>query len=466
MTRRTLFIILSVCLLAIAPMHVASANNKDSEPKFKVDRIVTDTGIEAWLVEDHSLPLVTIKFAFKGGLINDPADKAGLSKLVSVLLDEGAGDIKSQEFQAQLSDNAIYMSFAPGRDAFMGGLRTTSENKKLAFDLLGQALTSPRFDAEAIQRMKDALGAEIKTNKGDPAWLSARTFNGIVFAGHYYAQPGGGTLASLERITRRDLIDFVKTQFAQNLLSVIIVGDMTKDETRDMLADVFGKLPKKVDAPTAELAQLSDAGKTVLLPINTPQTYIAIAQPGIARTDKDWYTAQVMTYILGGGGFDSRLMHEVREKRGLTYGIYSSLITQDYTHVLQTTLSVGNAKTQEALTVIRDEFNRMAKEKVTKQELADAKSYLIGALPLELTTTSDIADVLLSLRMSNLTPDELFTRTERINAVTVSDVQAMAKRLLDPAQMTTILVGSPEGINVDVLLDRAPGIDDAADEAE
>lgn len=451
------------CVLLLALAAQAAPARTKEEPRFQVDRIVSDAGMEAWLVEDHSLPLVTVKFAFAGGMINDPPEKPGLAKLASVLLDEGAGDMKSQEFQAQLSDNAIYLAFSPGRDAFMGALRTTSEHKKLAFDLLTQALTAPRFDADAIGRMKDALAADIKTNVGDPAWLSARTFNGIVFAGHFYAQPGGGTLASLARITRRDLVDFVKTQFAQNLLSVVIVGDMTKDEARDMLTRVFGRLPAEGVKPQGQTALLADAGKTVLLPLNTPQTYIAIAQPGIARTDKDWYTAQVMTYILGGGGFDSRLMHEVREKRGLTYGIYSSLLTQDYANALQTTLSVGNAKTQEALDVIRAQFSRMIKEKVSRQELADAKSYLIGALPLELTTTGDIADVLMSLRLSGLTPDELFVRAERIKAVSAADVQAMAKRLLDPASMTTVLVGNPEGINVDILLDRAPGLGDAGE---
>ena len=446
------------CVLLLAITHPAAAKNDG--PNFKVDRIVSDTGIEAWLVEDHSLPIVTMKFAFAGGLIHDPEDKAGLAKLASILLDEGAGDIKSQAFQAQLTNNAIYMSFTPGRDAFMGSLRTTSEHKKLAFELLNLALNKPRFDPDAIGRMKDALAAEIKTNKGDPAWLSARTFNGIVFEGHFYSQPGGGTLSSLSRITRNDLVDFAKSQFAQNLLSIVIVGDITKDEAHAMITQVFGTLPEKSDRPEGKTATQVHAGKTVLLPIDTPQTYIAIAQPGISRTDKDWYTAQVMAYILGGGGFDSRLMREVREKRGLTYGIFSSLLTQDYANVLQTTLSVGNAKTSEALTVIRDEFARMSDTKVSKQELEDAKSYLIGALPLELTTTNDIADVLMSLRLSNLTPDELSVRAKRINAVTAKDIQEMAKRLLDPSLMTTILVGQPEGINVDIMLDRAPGLGD------
>lgn len=450
-----LFMVFILSLLILLPPAPALAET----PPLDVKIITMENGIEAWLVEDDTLPLVTMKFFFKGGLINDPEDKAGTAKLVSVLLDEGAGDLDSQAFQSQLSNHAIGLSFSPGRDAFYGSLRTTTAHRDLAFDLLKMALTQPRFDNDAISRMKNALSAEITTNMGDPAWLSARTFNGVVFEGHYYSQPGGGTPASLTRITRRDLQDFVATQFAQNLLRVVIVGDMTADETIAMLENVFGSLPVNGDPAESTPAVLANVGKTVLLPLDTPQTYIAIAQPGIARTDDDWYIAQVMSFILGGGSFDARLMREVREKRGLTYGIYSSLLAQQDGQVLQTTLSTGNAKAKEALDVITAEFARIASESVTPEELANAKSYLIGALPLELTTTSDIADVLSSLQIFGLSPTELSARAQRIEAVSAGDVKALAARLLDPAQMTTILVGQPEGMNVDILLDRAPGLD-------
>ena len=444
-----------LCLfLAVA----SPAHAQDKTPKLDVQTIKLPSGGQAWLVEDHSLPLVTVKFAFTGGLALDPEDKRGVAKLVSVLLDEGAGDMKSQTFQAQLSNHAIGLSFAPGRDAFHGSLRTTSTHRALAFDLLRLALTQPRFDADAITRMKNALTAELKTNLGDPAWLSARTFNGLVFEGHYYAQPGGGTMAGIAAASRRDLQEYVSSQFAQDLLRVVIVGDMTKAEAETMLTEVFGNLPAQGRAPDVKAAVLANAGKTALLPLDTPQTYIAIAQPGIARAAKEWYAAQVMSFILGGGSFDARLMREVREKRGLTYGVYTSLLSQAHGEVLQTTLSAGNEKAAEAVNVIREEFARMAKDGASTQELADAKSYLIGSMPLELTTTGDIADALLSLQLYGLPPDELARRADRIRSVTAKDIRQLSEKLLDPALMTTILVGRPEGIHVDVLLDRAPGL--------
>lgn len=434
------------------------AQLKPAAVDLDVKVIKTESGIEAWLVEDHSLPLITMKFSFQGGLINDPEDKPGVAKMVSVLLDEGAGDLKSQPFQEQLSNNAIVMGFTPGRDAFHGVLKTTTENKDLAFNLLALALAHPRFDNDAVERMRNAIMAENKDNLGDPAWLSARTFNGEVFEGHYYSLPGAGTLSSIPRITRRDLQDFVDAQFAQNLLKVVIVGDVTEDGAREMLQKIFGELPDHGQLVTADEAKLANPGKTILLPLDTPQTYVAIANPGVTRGSDDWYAAEVMAYILGGDGFDSRLMSEVRKKRGLTYGVYSSLMSQKYAHVLQTTLSCTAGKTQEAVDTIKAEYARLAKDGVTADELANAKSYLIGSLPLDLTTTSDIANVLADLQMDNLPPEYLTDRTAKLQAVTAAQVQAMAQKMLDPANMTTVLVGQAENINVDILLDAAPGL--------
>lgn len=448
--------LLSVCLMIAICASSPAFAAKDRY--LEVQTLSAPGGIQAWLVEDTSLPLVTMKFSFLGGLAQDPEDKPGLAKLVSVLLDEGAGDLRSQDFQAQLSNHAIGLSFSPGRDAFHGSLRTTSTHRDLAFSLLKMALTQPRFDPDAITRMKNALNAELQVNLGDPSWLSARTFNGIVFEGHYYAQPGGGTRAGLAAVTRRDLQDFVRTQFAQDLLRVVIVGDMTREQAEAMLADVFGGLTATGNSASLTRATLANTGKTVLLPLDTPQTYIAIAQPGVARTDADWYTAQVMSFILGGGSFDSRLMREVREKRGLTYGVYTSLLTQTQGEALQTTLSTSNDNAAEALKIIHTEFARLAQDGVSADELKDAKSYLIGSMPLQLTTTSDIADALMSLQIYGLDPSELDQRADRIRSVTAADVQKLAARLLDPQQMTTILVGQPAGINVDLLLDRAPGL--------
>lgn len=419
-------------------------------------------GAEAWLVHDSTVPVISVSFSFTGGVAYDPDDKPGVGRMVSILLDEGAGDMRSQEFQQKLSDNAIGMDFTAGRDDFYGELRTLSKNKDLAFDMLRLALTQPRFDADAIERMRNANVAEIKTDMGEPSWLVARTFNGMMFEGHYYARPGFGTLDSMDAITRKDLTDFVHSQFAKNVLKVSIAGDITVEEAQSMLAKVFGDLPDQAETLDVPDARLSYAGKTILLPLDTPQTYIMTGEQGITRGDKDWTAAMVMNYILGGSSFDARLMRDIRQKRGLTYGVYSALSTMDHANIIQANMSASNEKVQEALGLLHEEWTIMAKDGPTVDELANAKSYLTGSLLLQLTSTKDIANVLNGMQRDGLSPDYVNQRNDMINALTLTDVRRMAAQLLKSDQLTTVLVGKPKNINVDILLDKPPGMSDSS----
>lgn len=441
-----------VCLLPSVPALAAKGKVLD------VQEVRSASGIEAWLVEDHTIPVISINFSFEGGLAFDPEDKPGVAKLVSILLDEGAGELKSQTFQQKLSDNAISMQFTPGRDAFYGELRTLSSKKDIAFDLLRLALSQPRFDSDAITRMKNANISQIRDDLGDPSWLSARTFNAMMYDGHYYSRPGNGTLESMALITRNDLVDFVAAQFARDVLKVSIAGDITKEQAADMLDRIFGALPAKAEVLDIKEATITNPGKTILLPLDTPQTYIVVGEEGIHRTDKDWHAATVMNYILGGGSFDARLMTEIREKRGLTYGVYSSLTNMKYTSVLQVNMSSSNEKVQEALEVLRAEWQRMADKGPTEAELRDAKSYLTGSLFLNLTSTGEIAQTLNSLQREHETSDYINRRNDIINALTLDDVRAAAARVLKTSDLTTVLVGKPRNINVDILLDHPPGM--------
>lgn len=446
-------------LIALLALVAFSAPAMAAKSKvLDVQEIKTASGIEAWLVEDHSIPVISVNFSFEGGIAYDPDDKPGVARLVSILLDEGAGDMKGQAFQQKLADNAISMSFTPGRDAFYGELKTLSSKKETAFDLLQLALTKPRFDADAIVRMKNANVSQIKDDMGDPSWLSARTFNAMMYEGHYYSRPGNGTLESMEAITRNDLLDFVSSQFARNVLKVSIAGDITKDQATDMLQRVFGALPATAESIDIKDAVIANPGKTILLPLDTPQTYIIVGEEGLRRSDKEWHAAAVMNYILGGGSFDSRLMTEIREKRGLTYGVYSSLTSMKYTSILQVNMSSSNEKVQEALQLMRAEWDRMADKGPTEAELRDAKAYLTGSLLLNLTSTGDITDTLNSLQRDGEDADYINRRNDIIESLTLSDVKNAAKRLLKTDQLTTVLVGKPQNINVDILLDHPPGM--------
>ena len=449
---RPLFIALLLCLASATPAFAAKSKALD------VQVLKGPAGAEAWLVQDSTVPVISISFSFEGGLAYDPDDKPGVGRLVSILLDEGAGDMRAQEFQQKLSDNAIGMDFTAGRDAFYGQLRTLTKNKDLAFDMLRLALTQPRFDTDAIDRMRNANIAELKNDLGEPSWLVARTFNGMMFEGHYYARPGFGNLQSMNTITRKDMLDYTHGQFAKNVLKVSIAGDITQEEAQAALNKIFRDLPDAADPVDATEATLGYPGKTILLPLDTPQTYIMVGEQGIKRSDKDWHAAMVMNYILGGSSFDARLMREIRAKRGLTYGVYSSLSSMDHADLMQANMSASNDKVQEALQLLRDEWAEMAKDGPTTEELENAKSYLTGSLLLQLTSTKDIAAALNDMQRDDLDADYINKRNDIINSLTLADVKRMAAQLLKTENLTTVLVGKPKNINVDILLDKPPGM--------
>jgi len=409
-----------------------------------IKEVKTAGGITAWLVEDHSVPVISVDYAFRGaGSTLDPQDKQGLARLVSNTMDEGAGDLNAQAFQGELRDRVIDLSFAAGRDHFSGNLKTLTKNKDRAFTLLQMAVTSPRFDSEALRRMVAANQSRIRSSLSDPDWMAARLENDKAYAGHPYALNSGGTLASLDKITTRDLKNFHDTLLGKNNLIVAVAGDITAEDLAKKLDETFGQLPE-IKIPTVPDLTLQNQGKTYLYKQDIPQTVVEILQTGIAQTDPAYHTAQVMNFILGSSGFGSRLTEEIREKRGLTYGIYSGLTTMDHIATLSVSSSTANENVAPMLGLIRTEFDRLKKDPITAEELLNAKTYLIGSLPLSLTSTDRISGILLSLQLDKLPMDYLDRREKAIQATTIENVQTLAQKLLSPENFLTILVGHPK----------------------
>lgn len=444
---RHLFLFLMLSLLVLAtPL---SGDAEDRVPLLKIQEIKSPGGITAWLVEDHSVPVIAFEYAFRGaGSAQDPSEKQGLARMVSNTMDEGAGDLNAQAFQKELRDRVITLSFGADRDHFNGSLKTLTKNKDRAFELLALALTRPRFDAEAIERMRAANESRIRSSLSDPEWMAARLQNDVAFAGHPYAMNSGGTLSTLPKITAKDLQNFHKAMIGRNNLVIAVAGDITAKELAGQLDTIFGALPE-VNTPEVADLSIQNQGKTFLYDHDSPQTIVEILQPGIKRDDPAYHTAQVMNFVLGSSGFGSRLTEEIREKRGLTYGIYSGLQTMDHAAALSVSTSTANASVREMLDLIRAEFERMKKSPVSGKELEDAKSYLNGSLPLSLTSTDKIAGLMLALRLDNLPRDYLDIREREIRAVDAGSLQKLAEKLLSPESFVTVLVGRPEGLTAE-----------------
>lgn len=419
-------------LMALAP---ASA--------MTIQEVTSPGGIKAWLVEEKAIPLVTLNFAFEGGSSQDPAGKEGLANLMTTLFDEGAGDLTSQAFQTKLQDLSIRLSFEDGRDAMYGEMRTLSENLDAAVELLTVAVNQPRFEEDAVNRMRQQLIAGLRREAKDPETQAGLAFAKTVFPNHPYGRPSQGTEATLTAITPADIKAAHQRLFARDTLHVAVVGDISAERLGKLLDTVFGKLPAKAQlTPVADTAP--KLGERVNVAMAIPQTVIQLGTTGLKRSDPDFIPAFVMNHILGGGSFSSWLYEEVREKRGLAYSVFTSLVPYDHAGLMVGSVATRADRADESLALIKAQMARMAKDGPTEEELKKAKAFLTGSYALRFDTSGKIASQLLSLQMENLGIDYIEKRNGLVNAVTLADVRRAAERLLT-APITVVTVGGAGG---------------------
>ena len=424
---------------------VAGIASTNSASAMTIEKIVSPAGIEAWLVREKALPLVTLNYAFHGGATQDDADKAGTGNLTADLLDEGAGDLDGKAFHERLENRAIELSFQVGRDYVYGSLRTLNENRDEAFDLLRLALTSPRFDADAIDRIRGQTMATLQRDTTNPNDLASRRWWQTAFPDHPYGRESRGTLESVPRITAADMREYVRRVFARNELKVSIVGDVDA-KTAGMLIDrAFGALPAKNDLKPIANATPTGLGRRIVINVDVPQAVVTFGGQGIARQDPEFMAAYIVNHILGGGSFSSRLYKEVREKRGLAYGVSDSLVWFRRAAVMLGGTATRADRTADALAVIEQEIKRMAEEGPTPEELAAAKSFLKGSYALSLDTSGKIAAQLTQIQVDDLGIDYIQRRSALIDAVTIEDAKRVAKRLYSGGLLVTV-AGKPKGL--------------------
>lgn len=411
-----------------------------------VERVESPGGIVAWLVHDSMVPLVSIEFSFRGGAALDPAGKAGLADMTTSLLDEGAGDMDSQAFQGKLSDLAISISFSAGKDTIRGSLKTLNRNREEAVDLLALALNKPRFDKDAVERIRQQILASLARRSTDPDVIAGRVWWKAVYPDHPYGLPTEGTSTSISSISVEDMRRLISDRFARDQLIVGVVGDITREELGPLLDRAFGALPAKGKPFTLPKAVPQAAGQTFVVEEDVPQSVVLFGHNGIRREDPDWYAAYMMNYILGGGGFSSRLYEEVREKRGLAYSVYSYLTPLQAGGLYTGGVSTANERVAESMEIIRAQWAKMAKNGATDEELDHARTYLTGSFPLRFTSTDRIARMLVGMQFNELGIDYLDRRNSIIEAISADDIRRVAKRLLKPEKLTFVVVGKPEGV--------------------
>ncbi len=415
---RRMAFVLAACLvmtpLASTPSHAAA----------KVQQVISPGGIEAWFVQDSTVPLIAMEYAFGGGAAQDPANKPGVGNMVANLLDEGSGDLDSKTFHERLDRRAIELSFNSARDNFRGSLRMLRDNRDEAFDLLRMALSSPRFENSDVERIRAQVISGLRRETSNPNSLASRKFMEVAFANHPYGRPGNGTLESVPRIDVGDLKDYVGRVLARDTLKIAVVGDIDPATLGKLLDQTFGGLPAKAGlAPVADV-EAAKPPQRAFIPLDVPQTVVTFGGPGFKRSDPNFMAGYVVNHILGGGGLSSRLYHEVREKRGLAYSVYESLLWMDHS-----ALFIGNTGTR---------ADRAG------QELDEAKSYLKGSQMLALDTSSKLASALLQYQLDRLPIDYIEKRNAIVDAVTLDDAKKAAQRLWGQGLLTVIVGRAPQ----------------------
>lgn len=408
-----------------------------------VQRVVSPKGIEVWLVQEPSIPLIALDFAFRGGANQDPVDRGGVANMVGDLLDEGAGDLSGAAYHDQLERYAIGLGFGSGRDSFTGSVRTLTENQDKAFELLHIALTAPHFDADAIERIREQTLSNLRSETTNPDEMASRRWWSTAFPDHPYGRPMHGTPDSVTALSADDFRAYVRKVFARDNLKIGIVGNVDARAAGEIVDRVFGDLPAKAElSPVGPAAPVS-LGERLRVNLDVPQSVVLAGGAGIARKDPDFMAAYVLNHILGGGSFSSRLYREVRERRGLAYSVYSSLVPLDHTALFMYGTATRADRTNQTLDVLDTEIRRLAESGPEAQELADAKSYLIGSFALRFDSSSKIASQLVQLQLDDLGIDYIVKRNSLVEAVTLDDVKRVAKRLLD-AGMLVAVVGRPQ----------------------
>jgi len=410
----------------------------------RIQKVVSPAGIEAWLIEEHRVPLITMEFGFdRAGALQDPADKPGRAHFLSGMLDEGAGDMDAQAFQQRLEELAIRLSFDAERDNFSARLQTLSANRDEAARLLRLALTEPRFDEDAVARIRGQILTSLKFDAEDPNKVATRAWFERAFDSHPYSRSPRGTIESVEAITADDLRAAMRDGFARANLKVAVVGDITAEELAPMLDEIFSGLPESASLKTIPDTSLDQDAESDVVRMDVPQSVARFGLPAYKRHHEDFYAAYVLNYIIGGGGFASKLMEEVREKRGLAYSVFTYLYPLDHAGLMIGGVATKNEAVNQSMDVIRGVFSDIADNGVSDETLMYAKQYLVGSYALRFDTSSKIAQQLLGIQLDELGMDYFEKRNSYIEAVTQDDIKRVAADLLKPERLLTVIVGDP-----------------------
>ena len=433
--KKFLIAVCSILILLTKPLYA----------ELNIQELTSQNGTKFWLAQEKSIPFVSLEIRFRGGTSMDDNKTRGAVSFMTAMLEEGAGELDTQAFSKARDSIAASFNFDVSRDSLSVSARFLSDTREEAIQLLKQALTTPRFDKEAMERVRKQIISIIASNQKNQNKIAQSKLYELTFPDHIYSSSGLGSTDKITLLNGNDLRQAHKVAITRDRISVSIVGDISEIQAIEMLDELLENLPDSSKLLPKRVRANLDLG-TVLVDYPSPQSVAFFTFKGISRTDQDFFAAFVMNHILGGGGFNSRLMKKIREERGLTYSVNTSLAQYDHAELYLGMFQSSNDKISEAIGILKKEIALLANNGVNQEELEEAKKFLIGAYPLRFDGNVRIANILAGMQFMGLDKEYIKLRNVMVSGVTSEDVARVAERLLSSKEFTLVVVGKPEGL--------------------
>ena len=412
----------------------------------RIQQFVTRGGVSVWLVNEPSIPIVSFQVAWPGGAASDPEGLEGLANAMVYQMNEGAGDLPALEFQKAMETLNMSFGCGTGRDWTSCSASMLRENADEAMDLVALAMSEPRFDEGPFERFRRQSEVSLARRETNARFLAGEATESALYPDHAYAREM--TAESLAAITREAALAHKDQIMVRDGMLVTVVGAIAPEEFAPLIDAALASLPDDSTLTTPGPVTLADpVAEPITVPLPQPQSLVSFTAPGLQRDNPDFFSAYVLNYTFGGGGFESRLMEELRVERGLTYGIGTGLTFGGEIATWRGSGQTKNESAGEFVRLIKEEMTKIASEGVTEEELSNAKSYLTGAYPLGFDSNAKIAGNMMSVRQEELGVNYFDRRNALVDAVTLEDVNRVAARYLVPENFTFVVVGEPDGLD-------------------
>ena len=421
-------------------LHVTFYILNSSSHALDVKKSVLENGLTLLIVEKHNLPVVRVTVGIKAGSIVESEENAGIANLTAELLTAGTKKRTASQISEETEFAGASLSASGGNDYATMALSVLKKDLDLGFDLLSDTILNPLFPDDELNKKRERIKGSLRAQEENPEFVASREFKKAVFGIHPYGRLVQGSPESLDRIKRDDLVNFHSSFYAPNNAIMSVVGDITPEEVKNLLKQYFSEWHTKELIVSPPKPEGIKEKKIITIDKDLTQANIILGHVGISRDNPDYYAVSVMNYILGGGGFESRLMQNIREEKGLAYDIHSFFDANKYGGLFEIGLQTKNESANTAIEEILKEIKKIRSKSISDAELSDAKSFLTGSFPMRLETSQRIANFLVAVEYYGLGMDYIDKYPKYINSVTKDDVLRVAKKYLDSENFTLVVV--------------------------